>query len=816
MEGVFPGHFSAVHLMLAGQPLNPDNELTLFIHDALRFISAFIIPISQRAPHVYLSVLPFAPEQSRVARKFCPRFPNTFVVTEGRPSQWPMMVFTAEHHKDYVWKVVFSLDESTFASISWDAMYVCDSETGHCISGPFELPGHGVGRGACFSPDGKHILLEFASGAVVWDIEMGEEQFRIEGSDFTFIHPDGRIASTHWVDEDGNLDKEHRHLIKDERLRPTRLLVQLWDASDGTLTSNRLFEINDVAITRFSPDGHFMAAGRKYEDVIELWNLGDGKDPQQFAYPPGNLSSLHFSPTSDTLMAVFTEKPFHIYLWRLDTREMVSFSHDFDFIHELHLIHLPLTNYLFIEAEFTVEIWDISVAGSKMIWETELLRNSYVRSMCPSHDGHRLLVGRRDGSVGMWDLDLEDLARNQADTKDTQDDTDTRRVNTISPSGTLVVTESQKSSNVKLLNITTGEVVDIDMYNKPVEDAAFSPDEDQVAVLSNTLITICDVMHPEKRISFNFQPRKDVQIGKVAFQTYNDLVICTISHDNESGLLQVWHRQDPAGFKCSYSSDLDADEFSYPFLAPDGLTVIISPSESSPATCYSWNHRTAQFDPVHFDDGAHITSPEYSPGGKLLACWSDNDSHVRVWDTRTRQLTSKFPTSEVDAIALSPALIDHSLANRLIALRFKHENAIRLFDAHTGHMHAQILGQALASVTFIRDETKLAYYSFDFGLRIWDPTAEHWHSTDGYEHMPQGMRDGWVMNRGDEPLFWVPVEHRECLCVPPFKVVTEGSQTSTILDFSNLRLGREWTECIDKEWLRELEQKEKEVGNLLE
>ena len=87
MEGVPPGHFSVMHLMFVGQPLDLDNELTLFIHDALRFISAFIIPISQSAPHVYLSALPFAPEQSHVARKFGSRFCNTLVVTEGKPSQ---------------------------------------------------------------------------------------------------------------------------------------------------------------------------------------------------------------------------------------------------------------------------------------------------------------------------------------------------------------------------------------------------------------------------------------------------------------------------------------------------------------------------------------------------------------------------------------------------------------------------------------------------------------------------------------------------------------------------------------------------------
>jgi len=160
-------------LMLAGQTFHPDHELTLFIRDALRFISAFIIPISHCAPQIYVSSLSFAPEQSLVAKKFCSRFPNTIVVTEGRPSQWPMVAFTAEHYKDRVCHVVFSPNESTFASISDDGtMCVCDSETGHCISGPFELP-RGFVFGACFSPDGRRILVELKSYAVVLDIETG-------------------------------------------------------------------------------------------------------------------------------------------------------------------------------------------------------------------------------------------------------------------------------------------------------------------------------------------------------------------------------------------------------------------------------------------------------------------------------------------------------------------------------------------------------------------------------------------------------------------------------------------------------------------
>ena len=79
------------------------------------------------------------------------------------------------------------------------------------------------------------------------------------------------------------------------------------------------------------------------------------------------------------------------------------------------------------------------------------------------------------------------------------------------------------------------------------------------------------------------------------------------------------------------------------------------------------------------------------------------------------------------------------------------------------------------------------------------------------------MTDGWVMGRDNEPLFWVPVEHRGNLyMLLPGVVLGIPRKKEMVVDLSTSRLGRKWTECIDNEWLREVEQKEKEVGNLLE
>ena len=454
------------------------------------------------------------------------------------------------------------------------------------------------------------------------------------------------------------------------------------------------------------------------------------------------------------------------------------------------------------------------MTGSKLIWEIPI--TSYICSTRPSRDSRKLLVGCCD--VRMWDVDLDNFSINQANTMDIQGNIKMRGFIRFSHSGKMVITKFERSCGIEFLDTTTGEVIarmdfGDDNYYREI---AFSPDEDQAVFWSTSLITVCDMMHPDNRVSFNPLPGKDVQILQVAFRTGSDLVICASYDDSDSALLQVWHRQD-TGFECMYSLDIKFKEFLYPLLAPDGLTVVIMPWSPS-AKCYPWSHNTAQFDPVDFEDQAYIHWPEYSYDGKLFACWSPTDSHVRVWDTRTGQVVGKFQTPWVDAMALSPTLIQHSPGNRLIALWCQSESGIRLFDIHTGHLYAQILGPA-CHMAFIQDTTKLACYFPRFGLRIWDTADlmdEHWQSTHGYEPVLQGMADGWVTGQDNEPLFWVPVEHGSNLCVLPSPRVVIGipQWKAMSVDLSDSRLGSRWTECIDKEWLRELKKKEKEVGNV--
>jgi len=659
--------FYITTLRLARQILDPKNELMSFIRDAVRFISVFLVPISQSAPQIYLSALPFTPECSLVGKKFRPRFPNTLTISDGRPSQWPKNVFVAEHHKNSVECIALSPDEKTFVctSLSFSpppplhitTSYVCDSETGHCISGPFEeskkwLLGRTV---TCFSPDGKHVLVRYRRKsfyyAVVWEIETGEKVSQIEGFDFVFIHcgrNKGRIASVDWMYEDGfsirtiastdsededgssirtiaSTDSEDGSSIRtiastyseDEdgfsiqiitsNDHLTRILVKLWDI--GTDISDRRFEVIDVAVTRFSPNGQYLAVGKRSENVVQLWNLEDGESTHRFSYPLGDISSLHFSSTSDCLMAAF-EESLHKCLWRLDTQEMTSFDLGVGDVPPA-IIHSPNANRLFVPRHNAVEVWEVSMTSSDMIFKTEPLTTSWISSICPLRDGHRILVGSHDGTVRM--RNMEDWGSSQPVIQDVTDRPDIIR---FSPSGKMVATKSWGSDHVELRDTATWELVgSTDVEYKDWIDIAFSADDKRIAFVTRNCVTICDIMHLENRLSFDPWPKgRHVYKWMAAFQTCNDLVICTQPEYNCSCLLQVWKLKDHS--ECMSSLDININSDSYIFLAPDGLTVIIF------TDLFSWNHETAQFDRIHFTDEAHLhwhplRHPwAYSPDGK--------------------------------------------------------------------------------------------------------------------------------------------------------------------------------------------------------
>ena len=171
--------------------------------------------------------------------------------------------------------------------------------------------------------------------------------------------------------------------------------------------------------------------------------------------------------------------------------------------------------------------------------------------------------------------------------------------------------------------------------------------------------------------------------------------------------------------------------------------------------------------------------------------------------------------SWLNLIAFSPVLNDQSPGERLIALRCYFTNTMSLFDVHNGQLRARFWSSE-SSMAFNGGGTKLASYYHSGLIRIHDIVdlaAKHRNATHGHEPISQATRDRWMVDQDNMLLFWVPLKHRQVLCLPHAEMFREQPMK---VDFSSFMYGSRWTECIDQGWLKELEEKEKGMTRLFD
>src|ERR1700704_1469144 len=142
--------------------------------DMQKFVAVFARCITQSAPHIYLSALPFSPRRSAVRKQYMQGYPHTLKIQTGGLTSWPAMQNILSGHADCVRSVAFSPDGHRIVSSSDDeTIRVWDTETGEVVLGP--LQGHrGYVRSVAFSPDGHRIVSGSDDRTLrVWDAEKG-------------------------------------------------------------------------------------------------------------------------------------------------------------------------------------------------------------------------------------------------------------------------------------------------------------------------------------------------------------------------------------------------------------------------------------------------------------------------------------------------------------------------------------------------------------------------------------------------------------------------------------------------------------------
>ncbi|CCA69054.2 hypothetical protein PIIN_02913, partial [Serendipita indica DSM 11827] len=150
-------------------------EIRWRINDTLRCLIAFLVPIQDSAPHIYISALPFMPKKSILRIEGLGKNSETLRVTQGLEEAYPGFPDSLRGHSDSVWAVAFSPDGSRIVSGSSDqTIRLWDAKTGEPVGEPLRGHSNSV-LAVAFSPDGSRIVSGSHDDTIrLWDAKTGE------------------------------------------------------------------------------------------------------------------------------------------------------------------------------------------------------------------------------------------------------------------------------------------------------------------------------------------------------------------------------------------------------------------------------------------------------------------------------------------------------------------------------------------------------------------------------------------------------------------------------------------------------------------
>jgi WD40 repeat protein len=245
-----------------------------------------------------------------------------------------------------------------------------------------EFKGHdGPVRVVRFTPDGTKLVsgsgYPFGDGTVrVWDVKTGKELLKIKAHqgnvDNLVLNKDGTLALTASGDK----------------------TAKLWNLETGKLLQTFTGHAKFVTGLAFSPDGKEVATGGG-DTTVRLWDVATGKETFKFVGHSADVRAIAYVDGGKTMITASWDGK--VKTWERATgKELKTFAPS---VNQIHTIAL------------TPDQKEVVVASAPAFYRWNRETGEEVKRYQPgamavavSADGKRILSGRDNGEMILWDL----------------------------------------------------------------------------------------------------------------------------------------------------------------------------------------------------------------------------------------------------------------------------------------------------------------------------------------------------------------------------------------------------------------------------
>ncbi|KAL5485795.1 hypothetical protein ACEPAI_6837 [Sanghuangporus weigelae] len=730
-----------------------DKELNTHLWEAYRLASVFAYPISQSAPHIYLSAISLWKGESPVADLYSETHPVVKIHRLGkrRPTQ---CIKILKGHTGPVNSVSISPDGRFIASGSSDGtICVWDAGSGRPMWS-FDV-GSRVGSVA-FSPDSKQIVSGTVDETIrVVNIDTGElisGPFKADELK-TVSYADGNrvilVLGYILYFENGEfvsvlVEDEMRYLAVSSDgkfvLGAQNRKAGIWDAGTGKRVSE--FDVDNAKSYAVSPDRRVVTGS--YDGTICVFNDRGELVTGPFKAHSSTVFSLAFS--QDGKRVVSGDRDRSIAVWDADNGRIIwgPFNEHTSYI--MSVIFTPDGKRV-ISASFdnTIRIWD--VGGTDAVSSVFEAHTGWVNSVAFSADGKCLASGSDDRTIRIWGI--------------------IRIWDANSGKLRLVLEPLGMQLSETLLPVFPTSVTLLPVYT------------DGKRIISG-IGTIC-IWDAEtgKRVS---GPRIENVIS-VALSPDGRRIVSASKYDT----ISIWD-MDSGDLVLDWLKGHTDSIYSLA-LSPDGKRFA---SGSLDKTIRIWNVDSGELVSGPFKTHTSgVWSVAFSPNNKLLVSGSE-DKTICVWDVDSGELVLvplKGHYHRVTSVMFSP--VDE---NRVVSCSA--DKTIRMWDVSRDGI---VAGDAGKRATDARSS-----YDADKGVGLYSRNSARMASADRKMSKWTLCGDGWVKGEEGELLIWIPEDMRASLWTHR-TIAMLSCQFSTKLDLLNSPVGEDWSKGYPRKGIRRAE-----------